>query len=286
MRKFITKAIVLVLMLGIIMPAGLSASEINVTIDDIPVIFDGQGPAIIQGRTLVPVRGVFEELGFYVDWNQNELTATLTRDDFDIIITIGSDTFTTNNEVHPLDVPAQIIDGRTLLPIRAVIESVGYFVDWCQPTSTVVITSLSGLSPPLIQSVYTASEFELRVFELTNIKRASYGITPLIWCDELAAAARAHSIDMAVNDNFSHTSADGTSFRERMTRLGIANIEIAENISGGSGTPESMLEVWMNSPGHRGNILNPDLTHLGVGFHHLPGSQWEFYATQKFVNAQ
>jgi uncharacterized protein YkwD len=283
MRKLIAKAMVLVLMLGIAMPTGLFASEIGVTIDDMPVVFEGQGPVIIEGRTLVPLRGVFEQLGFEVDWDQNMWEATLTNEDFQIKVVIASLTFTTNGIAYPLEQSAQIIDGRTLLPIRAVLESVGYFVDWDQTASTVIITSPTPTPSP---TEFSASEFELRIFELTNIERANHGIAPLIWSDELAAAARAHSIDMAVNNNLNHTGADGTGFRDRMDNLGFTNMEIAENISGGSRTPEAMTEVWMNSPGHRGNILNAGLTHLGVGFHHLPGSQWEFYATQKFVNAQ
>ena len=126
------------------MPATIQASQVHVTIDGRQVNFTDQGPTIVDGRTLVPVRGVFEELGFEVDWEQDTETARLTRSGHEVVLTIGSINFITNGESHTLDVPAQIIGGRTMLPIRAVLESVGYSVDWSQATNTVLISSSSG----------------------------------------------------------------------------------------------------------------------------------------------
>jgi uncharacterized protein YkwD len=134
-------------------------------------------------------------------------------------------------------------------------------------------------------SAVNAAEFEARVFELVNIERQSYGVSPVIWSNTLADAALAHSRDLASTNSFSHTSSDGTTLRARIARTGIVNMGAAENISGGFTTPEAAMISWMNSPGHRANILNPTMTHLGVGFYHLPGSQWEFYVTQKFIAA-
>jgi len=142
-----TTALALMLVFCIFAPAALQANEINVTIDGVAVGFEGQGPALIDGRTLVPVRGVFEALGFDVDWDQDVQMATLMRDDFVIRIIIGEQTFGIDDHVLEasgnveLDVPAQIIGGRTLLPIRAVLESVGYDVDWDGSTQTVLVTS-------------------------------------------------------------------------------------------------------------------------------------------------
>jgi len=141
MRKLITKILTLILLLGMVSVVTLYANEIRVDINGTRVQFDGQGPTIINGRTLVPVRGVFEELGFDVDWIQSTQTAILSNDSYEIIITIGSDVFTTNDEEFSLDVPAQIIGGRTMLPIRAVLESAGYSVGWDGVTQTVAITA-------------------------------------------------------------------------------------------------------------------------------------------------
>jgi hypothetical protein len=116
-------------------------SAISVTINGTAVNFTDQQPTIVDGRTLVPVRGVFEGLGFEVSWNEQARQVTLSRDSETIIITIGSETFTTNGQNHTLDVPAQIIGGSTMIPLRAVLESVGHNLDWNENTRTVIITS-------------------------------------------------------------------------------------------------------------------------------------------------
>ena len=120
-------------------------SEIRVTIDGTPVNFAQQAPVIVENRTLVPVRGVFEQLGFVVTWNDTTRAATLTRSDYTIVITIGSNVFTTNGTRHTLDVPAQIINDATMLPLRAVLESISYRLDWVPATRTVLIMTEDSL---------------------------------------------------------------------------------------------------------------------------------------------
>ena len=150
-------AIIMALAAVVVTPIHASASsEITVTIDGERVVFPDQGPIIVQGRTLVPVRDVFEALGFEADWNRTEQQAELTRDDYVIIIPIGSSTFTTNGVSYELDVPAQIIAGRTLLPLRAVLESVGYELDWDGSTRTVIITT-PGVDAPTPARVFDAT---------------------------------------------------------------------------------------------------------------------------------
>ena len=150
MKKMLSTILALVLAVGMLMPISLHAQsqqEISVTIDGVAVDFEGQPPIIIDGRTLVPVRGVFEQLGFEVDWDHDAQMAILIRDDFTVRIIIGETTFGIDDYVREasgnveLDVPAQIIGDRTLLPIRAVLESVGYYVDWDNTTRTVMVSS-------------------------------------------------------------------------------------------------------------------------------------------------
>ena len=139
-KKLLATALVFTMLIGL-MPTITLASDITVTIDGQPLTFAGQGPVMTNGRTMVPVRGVFETLGFVVDWDIPTRTATLTRADYTVIISVGSYTFTTNGTSHTLDVPAQLIGGSTMLPIAAVLRSVGYHVDWDNATRTVLITS-------------------------------------------------------------------------------------------------------------------------------------------------
>jgi len=144
MRKIVkmVSAAMLALAIAALAPANLYADEIviNVTINGEAVQFADQGPVVVDGRTLVPVRGVFEHLGFDVDWYQPLQMATLTSEHHMITIAVGSDVFTTDNIIFELEVPAQIINDRTMLPIRQVLESVGFALDWDQATRTVIIT--------------------------------------------------------------------------------------------------------------------------------------------------
>ncbi|MCL2577294.1 MAG: stalk domain-containing protein [Defluviitaleaceae bacterium] len=114
---------------------------INVTVAGERVNFTDQHPVVVDGRTLVPMRGVFEHLGFEVDWDGDARSAILTREDFEVIITLDSNVFTANGISHNLEVPAQSINGRTMLPIRAVLESVGYNVGWDEAANSVLVNA-------------------------------------------------------------------------------------------------------------------------------------------------
>ena len=133
--------VLLALFVLMLFPTAAYAADIIVTIDGERITFDGQQPVIVDGRTLVPVRGVFEQLGFDVGWDGETRQATLASDSHTVVVTIGNAAFTTNGTSHTLDVPAQIIGGSTMLPLRAVLESVGYYLGWDDSTSTVIISA-------------------------------------------------------------------------------------------------------------------------------------------------
>jgi len=120
-------------------PAPAPAQDIKVIVNGVTLTFD-QPPVIENGRTLVPLRAIFEALGATVDWNQSTQTVTAVKDDITISLTIGSSILTRNGQNITLDVPAQLVGGRTLVPARAVAESFGAEVGWDQPTRTVTIT--------------------------------------------------------------------------------------------------------------------------------------------------
>ena len=120
-----------------------ASDEIIVIIDGERVDFlDGQDPVIINNRTLVPVRGIFEQLGFDIEWNGNTRQVKLKKGLNVVIVTIDSKTLITNGENHTLDVPAQLINGRTMLPIRAVLDKLGYEMEWDGATSSVHISTI------------------------------------------------------------------------------------------------------------------------------------------------
>jgi len=156
-KPFFSLAVMLILLLAT--ATAVYASDIGVSIDGQEITFPDQAPLIVDGRTLVPVRGVFEALGFDVDWNDEERAAVLTSPNYQLIIPIGSYSFTTNGTVHTLDVPAQIISGRTMLPIRFPLESVGYTLAWDPATRTVVITSNAPVrTAPVVNAALTPAQ--------------------------------------------------------------------------------------------------------------------------------
>lgn len=118
------------------------------------------------------------------------------------------------------------------------------------------------------------------VVALTNGRRVTAGLRPLADDTRLASAARAYCADMAARGFYSHTSPEGLEPWDRARAAGAGHRGIGENIACGQRTAAEVVEGWMNSPGHRANILKPDFTHIGVGF--AGGGRAGTYWTQLF----
>ncbi|WP_046469056.1 CAP domain-containing protein [Allosalinactinospora lopnorensis] len=112
------------------------------------------------------------------------------------------------------------------------------------------------------------------VVELVNEERADAGCDPVRIDADLTAAAEKHSADMAARDYMAHESPEGTTPAERAAREGY-DVLTAENVAAGQASPEAVMESWMNSDGHRANILDCDNKAIGVG---EQDNRW----TQKF----
>ena len=121
-----------------------------------------------------------------------------------------------------------------------------------------------------------------QVVTLTNAERAKAGCGPLSVDSTLTAVAQAHSQDMATHNYFDHNSQDGRSPFDRMTAAGYSFATAAENIAAGQRTPQDVMTSWMNSPGHKANILNCALRQIGVGYATSSASQYGVYWTQDF----
>ncbi|MDX3372379.1 CAP domain-containing protein, partial [Streptomyces sp. ME02-6987-2C] len=103
------------------------------------------------------------------------------------------------------------------------------------------------------------------VVGLTNRERAGAGLPALAVDARLTAAAQAHSADMVTRDFYSHTDPDGGKPWDRAAAAGADRRSVGENIACGQRSPAEVVEGWMNSPGHRANILEAGFTHIGVG---------------------
>ncbi|MCH1627281.1 CAP domain-containing protein [Ferdinandcohnia quinoae] len=123
-----------------------------------------------------------------------------------------------------------------------------------------------------------ASQFEAKVIELTNAQRSKNGLPALKTDSALSKVARAKSTDMQQKNYFSHTSPTYGSPFDMMKQFGVTYRTAGENIAKGQPSPEQVVNAWMNSAGHRKNILSKDFTHIGVG-HTSNGNYW----TQEFI---
>ena len=118
-------------------------------------------------------------------------------------------------------------------------------------------------------------------FHMTNAFRKYHGLSILSWSAEAAEAARLHSQDMADNNYFAHDSLDGRTPWDRMRAQGVTYNGAGENISAGTATGIGAYNQWVNSAGHRENMLN-NFSYLGVGFAFNARSGYGYYATQDF----
>ncbi|WP_404468007.1 CAP domain-containing protein [Sutcliffiella horikoshii] len=132
--------------------------------------------------------------------------------------------------------------------------------------------------PATEQTAGAVSEFEKKVVELTNAEREKQGLAPLELDVELSKVAKDKSKDMQQNNYFSHNSPTHGSPFDMMKKYGIQYNTAGENIAQGQQSPEEVVNAWMNSEGHRANIMNENFTHIGVG-HVEEGNYW----TQMFI---
>lgn len=122
------------------------------------------------------------------------------------------------------------------------------------------------------------------IVTLTNAERTAAGLRPLADDGSLARAAQDHSADMVTRVFYAHTSPEGREPWDRAVAAGAAHRAIGENIACGQRSSAEVVQGWMNSPGHRANILKPDFTHIGTGV--AGGGRAGTYWTQVFGTAR
>jgi uncharacterized YkwD family protein len=124
--------------------------------------------------------------------------------------------------------------------------------------------------------------YEQKVAELVNIERQKAGLSALTFDQSVSNVARTKSKDMAANNYFAHQSPTYGSAGDMLTKFGIRWSAWGENIASGQRTPEAVVTAWMNSSGHRANILSSNFSKIGVGY--AVNSNGTPYWTQIFTN--
>ncbi|MFB6518108.1 CAP domain-containing protein [Streptomyces sp. NPDC056401] len=191
---------------------------------------------------------------------------------------------------QPVEVPVQ---GDAPAEMQPVVESpveqpVDQPVEIAPPAQTGTQQPVEPVEPPAEPAATPGpsdsaapSGALAEVLALVNKERAAVGCPVLTVNEKLAKAAQDHSEDMAAHSNMSHTGSDGSDPGQRITRAGYQWRTYAENVAYGYPTAAQVMEGWMNSPGHKRNILDCDLKEIGIGLAQ-PGQYWtqDFGATR------
>lgn len=149
MRMNTLYALALAVVLTVTMLGGsvMGQTPVRVFVDGDQVQFD-QPPIVVGSRVLVPLRGIFEKMGAFVEWNPANRTVRAVRGTTVVELQIGSRVARVNGAQITLDVPAQIVSGRTLVPLRFISESLGANVQYDAASRSVIITTTTGGGPP------------------------------------------------------------------------------------------------------------------------------------------
>lgn len=133
-----------------------------------------------------------------------------------------------------------------------------------------------------IPTIKQTKSVESEVVRLTNAERQKQGLPALKQDWQVARVARYKSADMRDKNYFSHTSPTYGSPFDMMKNFNVSYRSAGENIAAGQPTAEEVVRDWMNSPGHRKNILSSGYTHIGVGY--AKGGSYTHYWTQMFIS--
>lgn len=282
MKKLISIVLTLVLMLASV--SAFAQSHITLTFDGKPLQTDVP-PQIVNNRTMVPIRVILEALGLEVGWdNKNQMVYTESKT-VNLFMTIGSNKMLVNSEMKYMDTAPYVSGGRTYVSARAVSEALGCTVEWDANTKCVHIKS-PGYKEPVVSSgiigdnpafVEKVPEYEKELLNLINAERTSWGLGILVYDDALESVAYMHSQDMSLRAYFDHNTPEGIDPFDRIADAGITYGTAAENIAAGFTTSAEVFKAWMNSKGHMENILNENVTKMGVGYY--KGSDGTVYWT-------
>lgn len=191
MKKALSVLMITIMLFSTMMfPVSADNGEISVYLDAAKIEFDVK-PQIINGRTMVPIRAIFEKMGAVVEWDGNTSSAICTKGDTVVKMTVNSMDMYINNQLTKMDISPVVIDGRTLAPARYVAEAFGADVQWSQKNNTVVICS---------KDVYAYADYP----DIPDLGRC-YNIPLLSETNENGFKVLAYSYsDMANDDYYSY----------------------------------------------------------------------------------
>ncbi|MGI6361588.1 MAG: stalk domain-containing protein [Bacillota bacterium] len=251
-KKILIVILACALIMAVTIVPALATQEVKVVVNGTTLQPD-VAPVLEQGRVLVPVRAVAENLGCCVNYQGSTKKVTLSKGSDIILLYLNKTNTTVNGKSITLDVPAKVIKGRTLVPIRFVGESLKTNVNWNNKTKTVMITD-SGV-------LLSLSDTEKEFIKLVNDYRKDKGLKSFSNHNTLIMMAQAHSKDMAEKGFFSHNSPTNGTYEQRVAQYGLSNV--GENIAYGFPSAQSFFDALITGEGNS-NILSPSAKNIGV----------------------
>lgn len=177
---------------------------------------DGTAPTIVNDRTLVPVRAIIESMGGSVNWDSDTSTAMLEYNNDIITLTIGSETAYFNDNANTLDTAPQIINDRTMLPIRFIAESFKFDVEWEQGTQTITIKS-NTLNPTVTTEPTIAPDNQTNGSKALVVYYSASGTTEKI-AKYIANAANADIFEIQPVEPYTADDLDWTDESSRVVK--------------------------------------------------------------------
>lgn len=249
-------------------------------------------PMIVNDRTMIPFRVIFEAMNMEVKWNEKYQKVHGYNDTTNIILTIGSNKMIVNTDIVEIDAAPFIANDRTLVPVRAITEALQCEVGWDAENRVVVIETKDYEGPGYVAPEKESEnkepenttpntpyvddtpayinkndpEMANKAIEYINQKRVEYGFDELIVDKNVSNVALGHCVDMAENNYISHEAPSGTTPFERLDMAGIYYNSACEILASGFNNPKDVVESWLNSPNLKTSILSSEFTHIGLGY--------------------
>ena len=238
----------------------------NITIDTNKIVFGNDAvfepeqslkvkPIIKNGRTLLGIRDIAEGLYADIQWNEETKTVAIT--------TKPVEQFPNYDELMNY-----IEEYKEIVKEQADKEKIQREADEKTQKEQEMIDKKSN------------SQYAEEILRLVNEEREKAGIDPVKLDDTLTEAANIRAKEIC--EVFDHTRPNGENFRSLLDEMDVDSSYAGENIAGVMIKPESVMTLWMNSEGHKANILNPDFKYLGVGYLYDESSEYQYYWVQIF----
>ena len=247
--------LLLLYLLSTALPA-MAHPAVSVLVNEEKVVMDVL-PVIEDGRTLVPVRAISEALNAEVGWDAVNRKVTVNNSADTIILYVNSATASVSGVAKTLDVPVRIVGGRTMIPLRFIMENFGATVQWDAATYTVSITTNNVVDPA--DSI--TAQMEADLLTKLNDQRAKLNFQPVILVDAMTNLARSHAADMAQNSYFNHLSSLYGNTEKRCASRGLPTCY--EYLAYGYPFADVILASWID--GEYGSVLLAENTRF-VGF--------------------